>query len=171
MCLCSHFLEEYYIGESFEMSLAVKSKENKVLMLLPNKEGNFENFKRQKIMFIITFFTLINDLQERRKIYMIGDSDNEGLLGPSYSEKISFTPDLDSLISNTFFKFIMVTQDLVEFVERGFKADEEIRHVQTIRISKIGIWTAILLGLTSLILTLILNLIETILFFGQLLIN
>jgi hypothetical protein len=155
--LCSKFLEDNYIGASFEMSLAVKCKDKKVLMLIPKKETDFEDFQRGKIIFIITFFNLIKDLQDSRKIYLIGDSDKEGLLGPKFSEKVSFAPDLDAIICDTFFKLIAVSQDLFEYVKNGFKTDEEIRHNQTLKISRIGIWVAILIGLSSIILSLYLD--------------
>jgi hypothetical protein len=151
--LCSKFLEDNYVGKDFEMSLAVKCKDKKVFMLIPKKETNFEDFRREKIVFIITFFNLIKDLQDERKIYLIGDNDKEGLLGPKFAEKITFSPDLDSIICDTFFKFIAVSQDLIEYVKNDFKTDEEIRHDQTLKISKIGIWVAILLGLASIILS------------------
>lgn len=155
--LCSKFLEDNYIGKDFEMSLAVKCKDKKVLMLIPKKETNFEDFRREKIVFIITFFNLIKDLQDERKIYLIGDNDKEGLLGPEFSEKISFAPDLDAIICDTFFKFIAVSQDLIEYVKNDFKTDEEIRHNQTLKISKIGIWIAIFIGLSSILLSVYLD--------------
>jgi len=155
--LCSKFLEDNYVGEKFEMSLAVKCKDKKVLMLIPKKETNFEDIQRGKVIFIITFFNLIKDLQDARKIYLIGDNDKEGLLGPEFSEKISFAPDLDSIICDTFFKLIAVSQDLIEFANNGFRTDEEIRHNQTLKISRLGIWIAILLGLSSIILSLYLD--------------
>jgi len=156
LILCSKFLEDNYIGEQFDMSLAVKCIDKKVLMLLPKKE-NFEKLQREKIIFVITFFNLIKDLQEERKIYLIGDNDKEGLLGPQFSEKISFTKDLDEIVCDTFFKLIAVSQDLVEYVKNGFKTDEEIRHNKTLRISKIGIWVAIFIGLSGILLSIYLD--------------
>ncbi|MBN1187522.1 MAG: hypothetical protein JXB49_34920 [Bacteroidales bacterium] len=151
LILCSKFLEDNYIGERFDMSLAVECIEKKVLMLLPKKE-NFEELQRAKIIFVITFFNLIKDLQNERQIYLIGDNDKEGLLGPQFSEKISFAKDLDEIICDSFFKLIAVSQDLVEYVKNDFKTDEEIRHNETLRISKIGIGVAIIIGLSSIIL-------------------
>lgn len=156
LILCSTFLEDNYVGEQHDMSLAVKCIEKKVLMLLPKKE-NFEKLRREKIIFVITFFNLIKDLQEERKIYLIGDNDKEGLLGPQYSEKISFSIDLDKVICDTFFKLIAVSQDLVDYVKKGFKTDEEIRHNETLQISKIGIWVAIFIGLSGILLSIYLG--------------
>src|SRR5690606_16477092 len=118
---------------------------------------NFGDFKRGKIIFIITFFNLIKDLQDARKIYLIGDNDKEGLLGPKFSEQISFTPDLDKIICDSFFKLIAVSQDLIDYVSNGFKTDEEIRHNQTLEISRIGIMVAIFIGISSIVLSLFLN--------------
>lgn len=156
LILCSKFLEDNYVGERFDMSLAVKCSEKKVLMLLPKKE-NFERFRREKIIFVITFFNLIKDLQNERQIYLIGDNDKEGLLGPQFSEKISFAKDLDEIICDSFFKLIAVSQDLVEYVKNDFKTGEEIRHNETLRISKIGIWVAIIIGLSGIILSICLD--------------
>jgi hypothetical protein len=153
LVLCSKFLGDNYIGKDYNISLAVKCKDKKVLMLLPRKD-NFEKLQREKVIFVITFFSLIKELQDERKIYLVGAIDEEGLLGPEFSEKISFAKDLDKIICDTFFKLITVSQDLVEYVKNDFKTDEEIRHNETLVISKVGILAAILIGLSGIILSL-----------------
>jgi len=155
MFLCAKFLEEYYIGNDYNLSLAVSCKENKVMMLIPKRESDFENFKRKKIIFIVTFFNLLKDLEKEGKICLIGDNDKEGLLGPEFSEKVSFAPDIDKIICDIFFKMIVVSQDLIELVNNKFLTDEQLRHNQTLLISKIGIIVAVALGIISFVFSVI----------------
>lgn len=135
LILCAKFLEDNYIGKDFEMSLLVKCSTKQVFMSIPKKKQDFDEFQRKKTIFIITFFNLIKDLQDGRRLYLIGDDDKEGILGPEFEVKVNFAPDLNSIICDTFFKLIYVSEDLIDFVKNDFQTVDELQHKENLKVA------------------------------------
>jgi len=139
LLLCSKFLEDNYIGEDFKLSLMVGCTLKKVFIVIPSEEFKDEKFRREKVIFIIAFFNLIEELKMERKIYLIGDGTGDVILGPQFDNKISLSQDLDNIICNSFFKLIAITEDLKEFVKNNFQSVEEIQHIQNIEIANLAL--------------------------------
>ncbi len=135
LLLCSKFLKDNYVGEQFELSLMVNSKEREVFITIPFKKYNYEKFLREKIIFVITFFNLIDELKSERKIYLVGDRIDDVILGLQFDKKISLAEDINNIICDSFFKLIAITEELRELVMNNFKSLEEIHHLQNIEIA------------------------------------
>ena len=54
---------------------------------------------------------------------------------------------LNSFTIDSFKKYILVSEDLKEFVDSGFRTPEEIRHKKSITVAVVALITSILLGL------------------------
>jgi hypothetical protein len=135
LLLCSKFLEDNYVGQAFELSLMVSSTKRKVFIVIPSNKSNYEEFQREKLIFIITFFNLIEELKAERKIYLIGDGRGDVILGPQFDNKITLAQDIDNIICDSFFKLITVTEELRELVRNNFQSLDEIHHIQNIEIA------------------------------------
>lgn len=153
MALCFKFLEDNYIGSDFNLSIAIQGKE--VMLLTPTSIPDSANFRREKIVLIITFFSLITELNELGKIKLIGHDVRDCLFGPVYDNKSTFTPDINELIINPIFKFILLSQELIEYVKQDFRTEDEIHYNQTLNLSKFGLYIALSLGIVGIAINII----------------
>jgi hypothetical protein len=51
------------------------------------------------------------------------------MLGAQLEELIALSPDINNLICDNFFKFILLSEELIEYARRDFLTKESIRHL------------------------------------------
>jgi hypothetical protein len=151
MFVCNGFLGDNYIGKKYGASLAVSKSKEQFVLFLSKKQNENEKLRRQKIMFIITFFKLIDYLDKNGFIETLdSDSKNEeGMLGLQSEHMITFSRGLNEIVFNSFFKFIIVSQDLIDIIDNDFQTDERLLSIKNLKISRTGIIVAISIGLIS----------------------
>jgi len=63
------------------------------------------------------------------KLSIIESEKKEGMLGAQLEELIALSPDINNLICDNFFKFILLSEELIEYARRDFLTKESIRHL------------------------------------------
>lgn len=128
---CLKFLEDNYVGHNFDTSIMfVKGKA--IIISTKNKDP------KSKMLFFITFFNLLKDLQDMRSIYIFGDNTtNDSCLGNQHNESAMKLPlDICPYAYDTLAKYILVSDDIKDLVENNFKTVEDRRHRKEIKIAR-----------------------------------
>jgi len=142
------FLEEYYIGAEHGVSILFQSDGKPVIISYP--KSNAEN--TAPLLLIVTFLKLLQYLESQSVITWIDEPEGqtaEKALGKQFPNgcNVALSPELTTLASQTFENTFMVTQDLIDLVNNGFREPEEIRHRQTVFFTACALLVSILLGL------------------------
>jgi hypothetical protein len=150
--VCSKFLEDNYINDKTKTGLFIDKNAKKIIITEPNTDTKFD--KQNKIIFLITFFNLLQDLIADGKIIVFGDniqfpSNNKLLLGKQYDSGIEFSSEMFNLVDNFFSKFILINNDLLFIRRKHFNDIEGIRYKRNFKITIISLILAFITSLYS----------------------
>jgi len=122
------FIEDLLIEPDNNLSLLLRPSESAVYVSFPEEELETA---RDKFIQVVTVLNLLRELQLEGKIVLLGEStksDKES--GNQFAEgtTMEIPQPLANFATDSLEKYILVSEDLKEFVDADFRTPEEIRH-------------------------------------------
>ena len=141
------FIEDLLIEPENNLSLLLSPSESSAYVSFPEEELETA---RDKFIQVVTVLNLLRELQSEGKIVLLGEStESYKGAGNQFDEGITMKipQPLANFATGSWEKYILVSEDLKEFVDADFRTPEEIRHKKSITVAIVALVVSILLGL------------------------
>jgi len=141
------FIEDLLIEPENNLSLLLRPSESSVYVSFPEEELETA---RGKFIQVVTVLNLLRELQSQGKIVLLGESTkSDKALGNQFAEgtTMEIPQPLAKFAIDSLEKYILVSEDLKEFIDSDFRTPEEIRHKKSITVAIVALVVSILIGL------------------------